>query len=123
MHDSIRDASVTPLMRLMKTVNLIGPCSKVHVDPKNVVTQLPGARLCDISFRPILSVKNTTTPPIPFTQLGIDFVVTPPIGHLPAYQVSIYNAVYPKQFGRRSAFDSEGETEAHAPGYDRLDQP
>ena len=75
-------------MRLLKTSNLIGPCSKVHVEPKNVIPQLPGARLFDISFRPIPSVKNTTTP---YTQVGINFVVTPPIGHLPTSQSNAAN--------------------------------
>ena len=91
MHNYIRDASALPLTRLLKTANIIGPGSKVHVEPKNVIPQLPGARPFDISFRPIPSVKNTTTPPVPYSEIGIDFVVTPPIGHLPTSQSNAAN--------------------------------
>jgi hypothetical protein len=71
--DSIQDAWVAPFKRLLKTANLISPSSKVYIEPKSVIPQLPGAR-------------PFTTPPIPYSHVGIDFVITPPIGHCPPSQ-------------------------------------
>ena len=60
----------------------------MDIEPKRVVTDLPGLRPFDLAFRPVPSVKHTHIPPCPFTQIGFDVTITPPKGHTPPSRTS-----------------------------------
>ena len=83
MHDRIRDDTASTLRTILLTAGIIGKGSRVDVEPKHIIKELPNLRPFDSWFRPVPSLKRTTVPPIPYTCVGLDFTITSPKGHVP----------------------------------------
>lgn len=88
MHDRIRDDTTPVLCKVLKSALVIGTGSRVDIEPKRTVAELPGLRPYDSAFRPVPSLKSTHLPPNPFTRIGFDFTITPPKGHVPPSRLS-----------------------------------
>jgi hypothetical protein len=82
-HDRIRDDTAPILERLLQSGGYIGRGSHVEIEPKKVVPELPTLRPFDSAFRPTPNLRDVNARPCPYTHIGIDFVITPPLGHTP----------------------------------------
>ena len=82
MHNRIVEDQAPFLQQALLTGGIIGKSSVMYVEPKNTVTDLPGLRPFDSMFRPVPSLKRTTIPAIPYSEIGFDYTITSPKGHL-----------------------------------------
>ena len=78
----------------------------MYIKPRNIVADLQGLRPFDSSFRPILSLRCTTIPPIPFIEVGFDYTIMPPKGHLSPSKI---NAASLKRSATANAYVTEKE--------------
>ena len=75
--------TTAPFLRdILLTAGIIAKGSVMYIEPKHTVADLPGLRPFDSSFRPVPSLKRISIPPIPFTEVGFDYTITSPKGHL-----------------------------------------
>jgi hypothetical protein len=81
-HDRVVFTTAPFIRDILLTAGIIAKGSVMYIEPKNIVADLPGLRPFDSSFRPVPSLKRTTIPPIPFTEVGFDYTITSPKGHL-----------------------------------------
>ena len=82
MHNRIVEDQAPFLQQILLTGGIIGKSSMMYVEPKNTVADLPGLRPFDSMFRPVPSLKRTTIPAIPYNEIGFDYTLTSPKGHL-----------------------------------------
>ncbi|KAL7525545.1 hypothetical protein ACHAXR_001054, partial [Thalassiosira sp. AJA248-18] len=82
-HNRVRDGTAPIVKEVLKTAGFIGSSSRMEIEPRRVVEDLPGLRPFDFAFRPVPSFKYTHIPPCPFTQIGVDVTITSPKGHVP----------------------------------------
>ena len=82
MHDRIVSDHAPFLERVLLSAGIIGKSSTVYVEPKRTIADLPGLRPFDSMFRPVPNLKRTNIPAIPYSEIGFDYTVTSPKGHL-----------------------------------------
>ena len=83
-HDRIRDEIAPVLQQVLLSGGYISRGSKMEIEPKGVVPDLPSLRPFDLAFRPAPSLKHTHLPTCPYTQVGFDVTITPPRGLHPS---------------------------------------
>ncbi|KAL7531480.1 hypothetical protein ACHAXR_004065, partial [Thalassiosira sp. AJA248-18] len=82
-HNRVRDGTAPIVKEVLTTAGFIGSSSRMEIEPRRVVEDLPSLRPFDMAFRPVPSFKHTHIPPCPFTQIGVDVTITSPKGHVP----------------------------------------
>ena len=82
-HDRIVWGTAPVIKELLLSSGIIGTGSKMYVEPKSVVPELPRLRPLDMSFRPVPNLRNTHVPMSPFSEVGLDVTIASPRGHCP----------------------------------------
>ena len=54
----------------------------MRIEPKNIVPDLPNLRPFDFSFKPVPNLTTTNSPICPYSEIGIDVVVTKPLEYV-----------------------------------------
>ena len=77
-NDGVSNSKATH--RILVSAGIISSSSEMRIEPKNIVPDLPNLRPFDFSFKPVPNLSTTNTPICPYSEIGIDVVVTKPLG-------------------------------------------
>ena len=86
MHDRINAASREPTETILISAGVLAKSDKVILECKKVLPGMPGLRPLDCSWRPSHLSKHANLAPSTLSMCGIDYVITPPVGHRPPSQ-------------------------------------
>ena len=83
MHDRINAASREPTETILISAGVLARGSKVTLECKKVLPEMPGLRPLDCSWRPSHLSNHANLAPSTLSMCGIDYTITPPVGHRP----------------------------------------
>ena len=83
-HDCICQGIVPHIHRILVSGGYVSTGSKMDIEPRKLIPDLPGLRPFDLAFQPNPSLKHTHVPSCPYSQIGFDVTITPPQGLHPS---------------------------------------
>ncbi|KAL7513762.1 hypothetical protein ACHAXN_013211 [Cyclotella atomus] len=82
-HNHIRDGFKHTIKCLLRTAQVIMPSSGRHIEPANIMPEVPDCWPFDLSFRPDNMLTSHDVAPCPFSEIGFDVTITASKGYRP----------------------------------------